>query len=314
MLFILFILINYKFFKYNNFPYYLIHYNNINLFVFLSIINEFILFFKMNNHSFNILSRKYLYLIFNIQIIMMPITNYNDIKIKIYSTNKGIKIVDSPIKIQILNILDGQVSEAEIVSKTGKSKSTISVHLKNLIDEGIINYKSHPLDRRSKLFYVVSDYIGEIYPDKIINKSPEITDEINNKEKLYFEVFRQFKSTLLLHGLQLEPLEVATGQIIGKSLHEEFKYETLEELLEQIKEKFEQLGLGELKVSSVEPLIFKNNDCKECFNIQYNLPTCNMTKGILKGILEIYYGKEIFIEEVECISKFDDSCTFIVDL
>ena len=101
----------------------------------------------------------------------MPINNFNNTKIKIFSTNKGIKIVDSPIKIQILNILDGQVSEADIVSQTGKSKSTISVHLKNLIDEGIISFKSHPLDRRSKLFYILADYIGEIYPDKIIYKS-----------------------------------------------------------------------------------------------------------------------------------------------
>ena len=61
---------------------------------------------------------------------MMPINKFNNTKIKIYATTKGIKIVDSPIKIQILNILDGQVSEIEIVKQTGKSKSTISVHLK----------------------------------------------------------------------------------------------------------------------------------------------------------------------------------------
>ena len=61
---------------------------------------------------------------------MMPINNFNNTKIKIYSTTKGIKIVDSPIKIQILNMLDGQVSEADIVNETRKSKSTISVHVK----------------------------------------------------------------------------------------------------------------------------------------------------------------------------------------
>ena len=81
---------------------------------------------------------------------MIPINYYNTTKIKIYSTNKGIKIVDSPIKIQILNLLEGEISEADIVKETGKSKSTISVHLKNLIDEGIISFKSHPLDRRRK--------------------------------------------------------------------------------------------------------------------------------------------------------------------
>lgn len=245
---------------------------------------------------------------------MMPITNYSDIKIKIYSTSKGIKIVDSPIKIQILSMLDGQVSEAEIVSTTAKSKSTISVHLKSLIDEGIINYKAHPMDRRSKLFYVVAEYIGEIYPDRIIYKSPDFESEINTREELYVELLKQFKSTLLIHGLQLEPLEVATGQKIGSHLYSSFKYETLDELLELIREKFEELKIGEIKISSTDPLIFKNNTCQECFNIQYNLPTCNITKGILKGILEEHFKKEISIEEVECTSKFDDSCTFVVDL
>ena len=177
---------------------------------------------------------------------MMPINNFNNTKIKIYSTNKGIKIVDSPIKIQILNILDGQISEADIVKETGKSKSTISVHLKNLIDEGIISFKSHPLDRRSKLFYIIAEYIGEIYPDKIVYKSPDIESELNNQEKLYTELFRQYKSILLVHGLQLEPLEVESGKNIGKHIYKSFEYDKFEELLDLIIEKFEQLNIGHM--------------------------------------------------------------------
>ena len=74
---------------------------------------------------------------------MIPINIYENTKIKIYSTSDGIKIVTSPIKIQILNMLTDKVSEADIVKETGKSKSTISVHLKNLLDERIISYKAH---------------------------------------------------------------------------------------------------------------------------------------------------------------------------
>jgi predicted hydrocarbon binding protein len=209
---------------------------------------------------------------------MMPINNFNNTKIKIFSTTKGIKIVDSPIKIQILNMLDGQVSEADIVNKTGKSKSTISVHLKNLIDEGIISFKSHPMDRRSKLFYILADYIGEIYPDKIIYKSPNIECELNNQEQLYIELFRQYKSILLVHGLQLEPLEVETGKKIGKEIYKSFEFDTFDELLDLIIEKFEELGLGHIKTSSDKPLILKNNNCHECKNLQYNMPICNIIK------------------------------------
>lgn len=243
----------------------------------------------------------------------MPINNFNNTKIKIYATNKGIKIVDSPIKIQILNILDGKVSEIEIVKQTGKSKSTISVHLKNLIDEGIISFKSHPLDRRSKLFYIYADYIGEIYPDKIIYKLPAIESELSTQSQLYMELFRQFKSILLIHGLQVEPLEVAAGQRIGDHIYSQFEYETLEQLTDLLKEKFEQLDLGNLKISSFEPLIIKNNGCHECFKLQYNISTCNVTKGILKSIFENHFNKKVSVEEVECTSKYDDCCTFTID-
>lgn len=244
---------------------------------------------------------------------MMPINNFNNTKIKIFSTNKGIKIVDSPIKIQILNILEGQISEADIVNETGKSKSTISVHLKNLIEEGIISFKSHPLDRRSKLFYIIADYIGEIYPDKIIYQSPNINSELNNQEQLYTELFRQYKSILLVHGLQLEPLEVEAGRNIGKHIYQSFEYDKFEELLNLIIEKFDELEMGHIKISSEKPLIIKNNNCHECKDLQYNIPLCNVTKGILKGIFEEYYEKQVSVEEVECTSKYDDCCTFIVE-
>ncbi len=244
---------------------------------------------------------------------MMPINNFNNTKIKIFSTTKGIKIVDSPIKIQILNILDGQISEADIVKQTGKSKSTISVHLKNLIDEGIISFKSHPLDRRSKLFYIIAEYIGEIYPDKIIYKSPDIESELNTREELYTELFRQYKSILLVYGLQLEPLEVETGKNLGKKIYQSFEYDTFSELLDLIIEKFDELEIGNIKISSEKPLIIKNNNCRECKDLQYNIPLCNITKGILKGIFEEYYEKRVSVEEVECTSKYDDCCTFIVE-
>ena len=244
---------------------------------------------------------------------MMPINNFNNTRVKIYSTSKGIKIVDSPIKIQILGMLDGKSSEADIVKGTGKSKSTISVHLRSLIDEGVINYKSHPLDRRSKLFYIVADFIGEIFPDKIIFGTPEIESGLNSKGKFYTELFRQYKSLLLYNGLSLWPLEVKVGENIGESLYKEFEYESLSELIELLVKSFEELGLGNIKVSSEDPLIIKVTDCHECSGLQYNLPICNVTLGIFKGVFSQYAGAPVTVEEVECVSNYDDSCTFTID-
>ena len=50
----------------------------------------------------------------------------------------------------------------EIVNNVGKSKSTVSVHLKSLREDGIISYKVHPVDNRKKIFYLNSKYLGSV--------------------------------------------------------------------------------------------------------------------------------------------------------
>lgn len=244
---------------------------------------------------------------------MMPLNNYNNLKIKIFSTRKGIKIIDSPIKIQILNMLENESSEADIVKNTGKSKSTISVHLKNLLEDGIISYKSHPIDRRSKIFYIYAQYIGEIYPDSIIYQMPKVNGEIETSEQLYKEELKIFKSILLRHGLQLSPLSMMAGEQIGQEIYKSYHYESLDELLDLIKDTFDKLNMGKIKVSSQSPLIIKNKECSECLGQKMNIPICDVTRGILKGILESHFGKKLTIEEAECMSKNDDSCTFMID-
>ena len=63
--------------------------------------------------------------------------NTND-QIKIFGTQSGVNIIESPIKAKILSILEEKErSGTEIVSFTGKSKATISTHLHDLVNMGI---------------------------------------------------------------------------------------------------------------------------------------------------------------------------------
>ena len=57
---------------------------------------------------------------------------------------------------------DSEMEFDEIVSNTGKSKSTVSVHLKGLREMGIVSYKIHPNDNRKKIFYIDSKYLGSV--------------------------------------------------------------------------------------------------------------------------------------------------------
>ena len=72
-------------------------------------------------------------------------SNFND--------NLGVNVIKSPVKPPILEMLrDSDMEFDEIVNNTGKSKSTVSVHLKGLRESGIISYRVHPVDNRKKIF------------------------------------------------------------------------------------------------------------------------------------------------------------------
>ena len=79
----------------------------------------------------------------------------------------GIDVVKSPVKLTILEMLRSNDMEFdEIVRNTGKSKSTISVHLKSLREDGIISYRLGESDSRRKIFYLNSKYLGSVEVSK----------------------------------------------------------------------------------------------------------------------------------------------------
>ena len=51
--------------------------------------------------------------------------------VRIFASDSGIKAIDSPVKVNILEMLkDGELPFEEIVARSGRAKSTVSVHLR----------------------------------------------------------------------------------------------------------------------------------------------------------------------------------------
>ena len=105
----------------------------------------------------------------------------------------------------------------EIVNNVGKSKSTVSVHLKSLREDGIISYKVHPVDNRKKIFYLNSKYLGsvdlkekkeldEVKPDYIIQNL------IDNSEDFSILLFHTIKSMLIQEGINIDPIMQSAGK------------------------------------------------------------------------------------------------------
>ena len=81
-------------------------------------------------------------------------TTSNPIQIILNDSKKdhrmvGIDIIKSPMKYEILDLLkDDEMNFEEIVENTSKSKASVSMHLRDLRKEGIVNYKADPSDNK----------------------------------------------------------------------------------------------------------------------------------------------------------------------
>ena len=67
----------------------------------------------------------------------------------------NIDIIKSPMKYELLELLrHDEMNFEDIVKNTSKSKASVSMHLRDLRKEGIVNYKADPEDNRKKIFYL----------------------------------------------------------------------------------------------------------------------------------------------------------------
>ena len=140
--------------------------------------------------------------------------------------NLGVNVVKSPVKLTILEMLrDTEMEFDEIVTNTGKSKSTVSVHLKSLRESGIISYRVHPVDNRKKIFYINSKYLGSVNisePKQIEETQSDylIKNIIDDDEEFSTLLFHTLKAMLIQEGVNIDPILQSTGNSIGKSIFE----------------------------------------------------------------------------------------------
>ena len=238
--------------------------------------------------------------------------------VEFFSTDNGINIIKSPMKAEIVSLLkDNEMNFYRIVEHTGKSKSTVSEHLQALVDEGIIGEKPDPKDRRRKIFYIKSRYLGGVstqkeLDEKKIDLSFTLSD-YKNPFEFYRLLFRTIRVALLKEGINIDPLLHDAGISIGKTLYTDLKAEKLDKFVENIAEFWESNKLGRIEVKSVDPLVINAYDCFECEDLpKIGRSACAFDSGILKAIFTEYFGHEVWVDEVKCYAKGDEYCCFVI--
>jgi predicted hydrocarbon binding protein len=249
-------------------------------------------------------------------VIKSKIADSNE-PIELFSTAEGIRAVDSPVRVKIIAMLkEREMPFDEIVERTGRAKSTISVHLNDMTMEGIIGAKLDTRDRRKKIFFIDASYLGGLKNDRILEE--DINDILSRKGMPdivdFFKImFRSIRVELCLQGVNIDPMLSDAGYRVGRALYDYIGSPDQDQLLCNLGEFWVAHGLGRLEVCSQSPLTLFVYDCFECAELPLlGRPACAFDLGLLRGIFFAHFGEERAIEEVECYAMGHDHCCFIV--
>ncbi len=252
---------------------------------------------------------------------MEHVKNKNDAngEIKIFGTTKGVNVIDSPIKAKILSLLiNKDLNGSDIVLLTGKSKSTISAHLKDLINAEIIEYKPDPMDGRRKIFYIKSRYLGELSQEiELENDMDEYLSNLiansNDPFKFFRFIFRTIRVALMQEGVNIDPILHNAGVKVGETFYNELKNPETNELTNNVATFWETHKLGRIEVENITPLTIRAYDCFECEDLpKIGISACAFDSGILEAIFSSHFKSEVNVEEIKCYAKGDSYCCFII--
>lgn len=234
--------------------------------------------------------------------------------------NIGVNVVKSPVKLTILEMLrDRDMEFDEIVSNTGKSKSTVSVHLKSLRENGIISYRLHPVDNRKKIFYLNSKYIGSVNitePKEIEETQSDylIKNIVDNDAEFSTLLFHTLKAMLIQEGINIDPILQSTGNSIGKSIFDKLYDDDLDVFLDNLAEFWQRKGLGRLTYDVGQIIKITTYDCFECELLpKTGKPACFLDTGIFEGLFTEFFNLPVSVIETQCYTMGDEKCVFEVE-
>ena len=240
-------------------------------------------------------------------------------RIKIFSTKSGVNIIQSPIKAQILSLLkEGGASGSEIVTATQRSKSTISAHLQDLEDAGIIDWVIDPEDRRKKIYYINSRFLGDVTQGEKIEDEVDqyLQEQILNSDdplKFFRFMFRAIRVSLMDEGINIDPILRNAGFKVGETFYKKIQNEDLNKFIQNIAKFWDANQLGKVEVKSTDPIIIQAYDCFECEDLpQVGKPACAFDSGVLEAFFSKYYQEQVAVEELKCYAQGDDYCQFMV--
>lgn len=226
----------------------------------------------------------------------------------------------SPTRSRILRLLeDGELTFEEIVEHTERAKSTVSVHLREMVADGVLGSRNDPDDGRRKYFYIDATYLGRLSDAEVLETDParllgDYDPADPDPASFYRSVLRSIRVALLGSGINIDPVLFAAGQALGRRLAPSFAGKTMAELLPALANFWESHALGRFEVVSTAPLELVVYDCFECIDLPYlGRPACAFDQGLLAAVFEDHFGRGILVDETACYAMGSGHCRFLFE-
>ena len=239
--------------------------------------------------------------------------------IELFSSEKGIQAVNSPVKLQILAMLHTkEMAFDDIVAHTGKAKSTVSVHLRDLSEAGLISSRLDPQDARKKLFLLDSTFLGGAHSGgrdqfDIDQYVPGHIPGDGNIADFYRLVMSTIRMSLITEGISIEPVLRSAGERVGKAIYHTVADQDCQRLVANLQDFWEKYSLGHLEPAGTDPITLMIYDCFECVDLPVlGRPACAFDSGMLSAIFSGYFGERNIAVETGCYAMGDSFCRFEV--
>jgi len=239
--------------------------------------------------------------------------------VEIYTAKKGMIVIESPIKNMILHRLqEKELTFEELIEVCGKAKSTMSVHLNDLLAMGMVYKRVDQNDRRKKYFGINSGLLASsttpvnVHYNKILQSVPSA---VGDKYLFLRSLFHLVRSGMESYGVDTSPALKKIGRDVGRMLAPRFKSRDAASLLAEVSAFWEKEGLGRVTVLKGDVPSIVVDDCFDCSSMpDIGRTQCSMDEGILEAIIEEKLKVQCSIQETECYGTGHDHCKFIIKI
>ena len=237
----------------------------------------------------------------------------------IYATSGGVKQFSNPTKRDILARLQGgALTLTQLRRITGRAHSTLSVHMQDLIEEGLVASRPHPKDGRSKVFYLTAKPIGTTtFPEEQFRSTikTRVKDSLNDTPSFLRIMLKAVRYGIESTGINIDPLLRDVGRLVGTEVGAQaLSTGEVEQVLLEASRFWKVHELGKMRIEQTDPLVIVVEECFDCGGMpEIGKTLCALEEGMLEGVLLARAHRRTRVVETECFGTGYTHCKFVVD-